>query len=411
MNQISSRVFIKTVFAFLLICISLLPYACSSDDNNNPEEEQFPDVFPEAVERYNYIVGTQTIGVTYQFTQDSKLIETAKQIRLMGSNILKISLAFDVYDLPAQSLNFSHEVFEKDASFKEVLSMDFRYYLFWVYAPKVRTSFLNGLSELESQNEYENMYTLADYLLKNCTGSEKEFYIGNWEGDWHLTGSNANLQTVSPERIQGMTDWLNIRQKAIEDAKAANPGSDVKIYHYCEVNLVIGAMRSGFDRVVNKVLPNTNVDFVSYSSYDVLGSSTDYELLERDMHLSLNYIEQNMKPKAGITGKRAFIGEYAFPSRAFGVQAQDIRTRMVMKAGLKWGCPFILYWEMYNNEVDAQGHTGNWLIDDKGAKQPAYYTHRNFCTAMKKYVYKYNKENGHLPSREEYLLNAVKFFE
>jgi len=32
-------------------------------------------------------------------------------------------------------------------------------------------------------------------------------------------------------------------------------------------------------------------------------------------------------------------------------QEQDNLSRRVMRAGLEWGCPFVLYWEMYNNEV------------------------------------------------------------
>jgi hypothetical protein len=383
---------------FLWICISSLSLACSPSKDGKPEEK-VPDVYPEAVENYNYIIGTQTIGASYQFTEENRLVETAKQILLMGSNILKISLG--------EGYEYSYEMFEKDAAMKELLSMDFKYYFFWVYTPKV--DWANGLSAQESQIEYENLYKLAEYLLKNCAG--KEFYLGHWEGDWHLTDMNGNMQTVNPVKIQGMIDWYNIRQKAIEDAKAANTGSDVKIYHYCEVNRVYDALKYGFDRIVNKVLPHTNVDFVSYSSYDAIGSSK-YESLEKDMHSALNYIEENMKSKPGITGRRVFIGEYAFSGRNLGAQAQDSRTRMVMKAALKWGCPFILYWEMYNNEIEDQGgHVGYWLINDKGIKQSVYYTHSDFYKAMKKQVYTYNAQNGHLPSQAEYLENAVKYFD
>ncbi len=49
----------------------------------------------------------------------------------------------------------------------------------------------------------------------------------------------------------------------------------------------------------------------------------------------------------------------------------DLLARHVMRAGLKWGCPFVLYWEMYNNEVTPDGRQrGFWLIDDHGIKQP-----------------------------------------
>jgi len=72
-----------------------------------------------------------------------------------------------------------------------------------------------------------------------------------------------------------------------------------------------------------------------------------------------------------------FIGEYGFAAQGITPKEQDVRTRQVMRAGLKWGCPFVLYWEMYNNEVGKSGdQTGFWLIDDHNTKQPVYFTHQ-----------------------------------
>ena len=50
------------------------------------------------VTRYNYVIGTQTIGVRYGFTEDTRLVETAKAILAMGSNVLKIHMA-DGYEV------------------------------------------------------------------------------------------------------------------------------------------------------------------------------------------------------------------------------------------------------------------------------------------------------------------------
>jgi len=46
-------------------------------------------------EAYNYVVGTQTIGATYQFTEESLLVETAQAILDMGSNLLKFTMGRD----------------------------------------------------------------------------------------------------------------------------------------------------------------------------------------------------------------------------------------------------------------------------------------------------------------------------
>jgi hypothetical protein len=66
---------------------------------------------------------------------------------------------------------------------------------------------------------------------------------------------------------------------------------------------------------------------------------------------------------------------------------QDRLSRQVMRAGLEWGTPLILSWELYNNEVEADGRQrGYWLIDDKGVKQPAYETHASFLAWARRHV-------------------------
>jgi hypothetical protein len=67
---------------------------------------------------------------------------------------------------------------------------------------------------------------------------------------------------------------------------------------------------------------------------------------------------------------------------------------------------------MYNNEVDKDGkQRGFWLIDDKGVKQPVYYTHQRFCQWARGYVAKYAKTAHRLPAFDEYRKKAVEFLE
>ena len=89
-------------------------------------------------------------------------------------------------------------------------------------------------------------------------------------------------------------------------------------------------------------------------------------------------------------------------------QAQDLLAHHVMRAGLKWGCPFVLYWEMYNNEVTPDGRQrGFWLIDDHGIKQPACFTHQRFYEKARAYVADLTAKNRRVPSREEFGLTAL----
>ncbi len=382
-----------------------------------PTEPVDPDpvTYAADVENYNYTIGTQTIGPIYGLsaTGETRLVETARRTLKMGSNILKISLDPTKYkDLPAFGYTYTYEVLEREPSFKAAVEMDFRYYQFWVYSKQVDTWWRDGLSAQESQDEYTDMYKLADYLLRTFRGSGKEFFLGHWEGDWHLVdGYNTAQQTVSPVRLQGMIDWLNVRARAIADARAANPDSDVKVWHYTELNRPTDALYQEFDRIANKVLPDVDVDYVSYSSYDVTAFNLEYTTMRAKLHQVLDYIESKMVPKPGITGKRVFIGEYGYPGTAYGEATQDNYSRMVMKASLEWGCPFVLYWEMYNNEVNPDNtQKGYWLIDNRGVKQKVYHTHLDFLAAMKAWVNQFKTDNGRLPSREEFNAAAVAWF-
>ena len=69
-----------------------------------------------------------------------------------------------------------------------------------------------------------------------------------------------------------MIDWYNTRQKAVDDALRDTPHTNVFVYAYAEANRVRDAMvnpAGSNQRLVNMVLPYaTNIDFVSWSSYD-----------------------------------------------------------------------------------------------------------------------------------------------
>lgn len=392
------RVLLLLVMVGICCCSS-----CAKDKDTGKASETapaYPDTYPEEVENYNYVLGTQTIGASYGFTEDTRLVETAKMIQQMGSNIMKTEIPLN------GGRRLSHLVLEEDDSYRAIMQMDFKYYFFWVYS-SMKTSWTDGLSEKESETEYENMYALADYLLKKFKGTGKEFYLGHWEGDWHLTDTNPDKYTLAPERIKGMADWYTVRQRAVEDAKAANGDSDVKVWHYSEVNRVFDALDNGYDRIVNKVLPLVDVDFVSYSSYDAI-SDKSYEALSKKLHKALNALEAALKPRADIQGRRVFIGEYGFSHKAVGQGEQNSRSVMVAKAALEWGCPFCLYWEMYNNEVQNGNQVGFWMINHQGVKQQIYYTHFNFYKEMKYWVYEYFETNKSLPTSEEFTEQALQ---
>ncbi len=348
---------------------------------------------------YNVAAGTQAIGGSYQFTHTPMLVEAAHAILALGSNTIKFALVPDKSEpLTPHRLT---EIARDTSSIKIVLNLPFSYYLLWVYPVSTES---NRFQPDSLPNEYQEVYDLTCYLLKTFNKTEKTFYLGNWEGDWHLTHTNPNY-VPTEEEVRNMIAWVNIRQKAVDAAKRDTPHQSVQVYYYLEVNRVVDAME-GKVRLTNAVLPHTPVDFVSYSAYDALTDDTGINLTR-----SLDYIASKLPHKDGITGKRVFIGEYGFPAHTYTPQEQNARSCRVLRSALAWGCPFALYWELYNNEVQDGKQVGFWMIDDHQVKQPIYETHRRFYSWSKQYLTEFTQKQGHLPTREEFGKAAVTWLD
>ncbi|CAH0537764.1 cellulose binding domain-containing protein [Vibrio marisflavi] len=389
-------------------------------------------------DNFNYVIGTQTIYPNYGFTNDGRLVETAKEIRRLGSNLLKFSLSpYSYPDLVSNYQSYAYQFVKlaRDVpDFKAVLDMDFAYYMIWL-EDSGHWMDNNGMNQQELDLQYSKIYSLAEYLLTTYNGSGKTFMFGNWELDWQLvkTVETDPATGVSIERyddsvvelpdlrIQGLIDFINIRQKAIEDALAQAPQSDVNILQYVEVNRVESAM-AGKERVTNMVLPHTNADLVSYSAYDIPNKeeNADFNKLDVAMSNAFSFIDSHLPEKSGVPfDKRVFIGEYGYAASWFlshGEQAgetQALLTKGLMKVALKWGAPFVLYWQMYDNEWDGylQAYRGFWLIDQNGVKQPSYYLHQQFLSQAKAWVKEFSQKNGRLPNAEEYRTEAIKIID
>jgi hypothetical protein len=385
----------------------------------------------ESIDSYNFAIGTQTVGSKYQFTKESMLVETAKEIKKMGSNLLKFSMHpryfSENYGLPKNDkINSLTKLATLEPSMKAVLDMDFKYYHIWTYAfsqnspeppntkdDTAQIKFINGYPKKYEKAQYREIYDFVTYLLKTYNGSGKVFYLGNWEGDWHLRSDYDRTKPANPKTVEGMIKWAKTTQKAIDDAKRDFQHNNVEIYNYIEVNLVAKALNEPDAVVVtNSVVKAVNPDYVSYSSYDATNPFKTEESLRLNLTKSLDYIESHLSPKEGLpAGKRVWIGEYGSPSINHSDELQNQRSIWVIKTSLEWGTPFILYWEMYNNEIkEGTGEqVGYWLITDKGKKQPIWYTHNNFYKEAREFLKNYAEENKKLPTFDVFRKNAINF--
>lgn len=408
MNPISPKLYPLRILFTLIVAVGS---GCTSVETGPPAiQEASP-----ATVRASQIIGTQAIGGPYQFTDEPYLLEVARILEGMGSNIMKFTAGPRYtrrpYHLDKEpGVTSLTTLLDKHPVYREVLSMGFRDYFFWA-SPFGNVRWTDGLDSTEAGTLYVEFRELAEYLLTTFTGTGKRFYLGHWEGDWLLLPSMNPGDDPSPERIRGMTQYLSIRQRAINDARNSVPHADVAIYHYTEVNQVMKGIDGDRPTLTNAVLPHVDVDFVSYSSYDTIQDDGMQENVRR----ALDHIESQMIPRPEWEGKRVFVGEFAIRASLTGFDRQehDRRNREVIKACLDWGCPFILYWQVYCNEPKPEmdlGYNGFWLIDPAGEKYPLYDTFTNYWQAASEFARQHEAETGRVPTYDEMRKFAIRYF-
>jgi hypothetical protein len=353
------------------------------------------------VDRYNVRVGTQTFSGLYKFTTNTLLVETAQAIQDMGSGVIKFYMGPNTSGQSGVTLG-SHitnlmTLARDEPSYRHVLDMPFQNFIIWEYPlSNPDAPFQDGNYTVSEQaNDYREMYDLTHHLLTNYNNSGKSFFLGHWEGDGYLSVNNWTTNP-SPAVVTNMILWENNRQKAVDDAKAATAYSNVNVYYYAEANRVRDAMLNGPTnnvRMIDSVIPYvTNLDYISYSSYDA------QNLNRSDLYTTLNYMQSKLPTaKAGlIPGQRIWIGEYGHGGNT--TDQQEPLNRAYIQNLLTWGPKFILYWEMYDNEVGRNF----CLIDSNNVKVASYFLHQRFLNQARLFVARFKEINGRVPTETEF---------
>jgi len=391
-----------------LFVIFILFSALNTVHSQSPD---FDELFK--LEPYNFILGTHAIGGKYQFTNESRLIEQSKQVRAMGSNILKISLgknSINSYGLKAVKVNSTLDLFLSNSDYKTVFDMDFKYIFAWVHS-LTGVQWKDGIGKKAEKKLYEEMYNFVSYLLKTYNNSGKTFMIGNWEGDWLLHKNYDRHMTPTIAHVNNMTKWFKIRQKAIDDAKKTTTHKNVFVYHYIEVNLAIKGME-GKVCVSESVLPRVNVDFISYSSYEAI-KNKNFEEKKQTLSKIFNYLESKLTFKDNLPfQRRVFIGEYGYQAsnnypQTFQKQFEE--TKEIMQIALELNIPFALHWTMYNNEFTKSGLSKQMsLINEKGERGHLYFLHHDYYKSMNTFLKNYMNINKTYPSSTLFREEALK---
>ncbi len=336
-------------------------------------------------------IGAAHVAGRYNFTTKDFLNEGADVLLDSGMRVIKVYL----HD-PAGSYRFnsvwprfgSLTEMARHAYYRTLFRKPFTTYFLTAYALRNRDGayWRKGVSDEQYARERDEFRELATLLLTEYRGTGKTFVLQNWEGDWAIRGSMSTEPRHDPPTtaIDGMVRWQNARQEGVELARRAVGRTDVRVYHACEVNLVALAME-GRTTVTNNVLPRTRCDLYSYSAYDTIGAAADDPDKGRALfRRALDYLASKAPDSPAFGAKNVFIGEFGWPEvRSEQDPNADAEKclrvlRMTVEEALDWGCPYLVYWQVYDNESRAgrdrptnEQVRGFYLIRPDGSASPA----------------------------------------
>jgi hypothetical protein len=338
-------------------------------------------------------LGATHVDPGYTFTDDDALNEGAAALQQLGSNVVKVwfHLVSEKYAPNSDWPSFDSMVEQaRHPYFRELFDRPFTTFHLSAYSFGVGEHnhyFRTGVSDRQYEREAAAFYDLTRHLLETYRGTGTEFVLQHWQGDWGVVGEYDRSKELTETAVEGMIRWLNARQAGIERARA-EVDSDVKVFGAAEVNIVLRAMERGERRVVNAVLPETDVDLVSHNAYEemhrgfVPPTPNNYE--ERPevtppeqvalMRETLDYVNDHApEPSAYVREslvdptKNVFVGEYGFPAATKGTKAATRLGKLATRVALDWGARWVVYWQLYDNE-----EKGYWLVRPDGSKTPTW---------------------------------------
>lgn len=381
------------------------------------------------VEAYPHILGSQQFGNQYSFGEVGiRVHDYANATYRMGNRVIKFRLsnkyATDDGFTAIAGIDRLVKLARDHPEVKAVLDSPGTDYLFWVssfsYPNWSNQLDTNGLKPAVQTAIYNEVRDLAEYLLTNYNDTGKTFYLGNWEGDWMLSGEfRDDPNTIPANRIQGMIDWATVRQQAVDDAKAAVPHSGVNLWFYLEMNKA-DWMRDGLPCVANSVIPAlSKLDFISVSSYSIHKDGGGAAPTAR-VHSDLDQIQGliDAKPDPAIPGSRLIIGEYGYQysSGAYADFHEFAQAHLAtVRDFLSWpggSIRFMLQWQFFNQAASDGGVPYEMCqISNTNTLRPLYYLHENFNRAMRRWVDDVYFRAGSLPSPAEYEDQALHVLE
>jgi hypothetical protein len=346
------------------------------------------------------VVGSTHVRGFYHHTDTDYLNEGADALLGMGSRVVKVWF-YNGGETPAVMYPYNSDWPEvadrvegaKTPYWKAFFDKPFTTYVLNTLATGMPGYyFVDGITDAQAAEEQRQMYELAKHFLTEYKNTGKTFIFAMHEMDWHLKAEpNPELETPE-ERFDRTIKWLRARQAGVDQARDECGMEGVQVFHAAEIVNVRKSLRDGQDNMVNRVLPHVDLDLISYSAYDatVLGKIFEREELKD----CLDYIAANARPSRYFGNKQVFLGEYGCPENDYGLENMRKVVQNATEVALDWGCPYVIYWQLYCNEPKAEvrvpGETfgpsnnnddfrGFWLIRADGTQNWCYEYFSRLC--------------------------------
>lgn len=320
------------------------------------------------------VIGVSHLDGRYHFTDEPYLEEGANVVRELGSNVLKLWL-----DFPQWYYHYNHDWAEDydtkidvalEPSFQRVFEMPFSTYVLKTtanhrYPPNY---FREGVDDWEAQQERERFEAITRHFLETYDGTGKTFVLQYREGDYWVVPEHDPARAPTDTAWEGMRRWYRARQTGVRRGREA-VDSDVTVLHAAEPSIVLDAKQYGRSRVANEVLPEVELDMVSYSSYELGGQISgnawlpsqnpqeQYDEADTLVRETLSYIADMHTPTGyadrvlSAEQEPVFLGEIGVPLQEVG-EEQGMRTlRALLEPSLEWGVRWAIWWQVFDNEL------------------------------------------------------------
>lgn len=340
-----------------------------------------------ATQNLRDVIGSTHVRGCYYFGNKDFLNEGADRLLEMGTRVIKVWF-YNGEETPDVMYPYNsnwpkvNTLVEgaKLSYWKELFDKPFTTYILQVMAMnKPDYYWLEEITADDIRDEEQQFYELAKHFLTSYKNTGKTFIFSHHEGDWHLKGRpDINLET--PEiHLKNMVKWLQARQNGVNRARAEIGMDGVRVFNAAEVVNVVKSMKEGQANMVNAVIPHVKLDLIAYSAWDstvIGGIHPDDEITQ-----ALDYIANNAQKSDYFGDKNVFISEFCLPENDSTAEQTLKLTRNVVEKGLAWGCPYVVYWQLYCNEpqpgVDVPIKNNNqargfWLIRPDGIQTEIY---------------------------------------